>query len=99
MRKVNLWPTTGWRSFAINHSAISAPCVSARQIFFGAYGITRSITRARVSVVVAVIGSPFEEIFAAIAALVPRRIGQGAEECGRLATSQIIIALVWIVRA
>src|ERR1700683_4192444 len=57
-RKLNRWPTTGWKSFFISHSSISAPCVSARQTFSGRCGTSRSITRVRVGAVL-VIGPSF----------------------------------------
>src|ERR1700727_2924634 len=57
-RNLNRWPTCGSKSFFINHSSISAPWVSARQIFSAGCGISRSITRLRVGAVV-VIGPSF----------------------------------------
>ncbi len=36
-RKLNLWPTTGWKSFFSSYSSINGPCVRARQTFSGGY--------------------------------------------------------------
>src|SRR5882762_7203975 len=47
-RRLNRWPTTGWKSLFISHSSIRGLCVSARQIFSGGCGISRSTTRERV---------------------------------------------------
>src|SRR4051812_10780826 len=46
-RKVNRWPTIGWKSFFISHSSISAPCVRARQTFEAGWDNLRSMTRER----------------------------------------------------
>src|SRR5262249_41066734 len=55
-RKLNLWPTAGWKSFFISHSSISALCVRARQTFSGGCGISRSTTTERVAAAGLVIG-------------------------------------------
>jgi hypothetical protein len=31
LRRLNLWPTTGWKSFFISHASVNGPCVSARR--------------------------------------------------------------------
>jgi hypothetical protein len=49
LRRLNLRPTTGWKSFFISHASISGPCVSARQIFSGGWAITRSTTTDRLA--------------------------------------------------
>ena len=42
-RKVKLCPTTGSKSLDMSHCWISEPCVSARHIFSGGWGISRSM--------------------------------------------------------
>ena len=58
-RKLNLWPTTGWKSFFISHCSISGPWVKARQTFSGGCGISRSTTMERVAAAGFVIGPSF----------------------------------------
>src|SRR5262245_3403749 len=60
-RRLNRWPTTGLKSLFISHSSIRCGCVSARQIFSGGCGISRSTTTERVSVTVSFIGPSFLE--------------------------------------
>jgi hypothetical protein len=67
-RKLNLWPTTGWKSLFISHSSISGPCVRARQIFSAGCGISRSTTIERVAAG-SVIGP--QEVFEAIEPVTP----------------------------
>src|SRR5262245_11477612 len=59
-RKLNRWPTTGWKSFFISHSSINGPCVRARQIFSGGCGISRSTTTERVAAAVSGMGPLLE---------------------------------------
>jgi hypothetical protein len=58
-RRLKLWPMTGLKSFFMSHSSIRCGCVSARQIFSGGKGISRSTTTESVSVAVLVIGPSF----------------------------------------
>jgi hypothetical protein len=50
---------TGLKSFFMSHSSMRCGCVSARQIFSGEKGISRSTTTERVSAAVWVIGPSF----------------------------------------
>src|SRR5688572_9889727 len=47
--RLNLWPTTGLKSFFMSHPSMRCGSVSARQIFSAGWGISRSTTTVRVS--------------------------------------------------
>src|SRR5580704_10016015 len=66
-RKLNLWPTTGWKSLSISHSLSSAPCVSARQIF---RADDAALSRSRACASPSLI-HPFEQVFETIELLAP----------------------------
>jgi hypothetical protein len=94
--EVNRWPTTGWKSFVISHSSISWPSVSARQIFSGGCGISRSMTRVRVGAMFSRLTSgishlsipSFQQVFELIKSVAPEGavdghpVDQGARACG-----------------
>src|SRR5580698_139695 len=57
-RRLKLWPTTGLKSFFMSHSSIRCGRVSARQIFSGGCGSSRSTTTESLSVMGSIIGQP-----------------------------------------